>query len=420
MTSNTQFIYDTPHREVASVLNDLYCRSTSASFISGFITPEGIEAVARAVEREPTKLSALVVGAGTWRAYDAFDRLLNIGVSPAALRVHLGHSRPTRAGAKHAFYRYHPMLHSKVYLFEMECGEAAAFVGSHNMTGFALYGLNGEAGVLLTGALDCQPVKDIRRHITEAISSSTQYDPDNREAYAWWAGQFMEGLASKFRDLPTEGEAKNTLVILAEARSADAPASDDVIYLELPRDLRLQSLRAEVHVYLYDTLPKSPAQALRQLATAKKSIWCVTIGIEDDRGGKELQAQWRVNSIARPTLTRVPRPFRPSPAPDMQQVRIRTRYSVHDAYEYLFDPAKPTFQPVFDQEAALTLSPELARHFEALKIVPPEHLPWFRVTGIRKAEVSAPDDPYHAVLRRLTPGEGSFILISRRRRLREP
>ena len=53
------------------------------------------------------------------------------------------------SGAKHRFYRYHPMLHSKVYLLDMGDDNACAFVGSHNLTGFSLLGLNGEAGILI-------------------------------------------------------------------------------------------------------------------------------------------------------------------------------------------------------------------------------------------------------------------------------
>ena len=43
------------------------------------------------------------------------------------------------------------MLHSKVYLLDMPGDEAVAVIGSHNMTGFALGGLNGEASVMLEG-----------------------------------------------------------------------------------------------------------------------------------------------------------------------------------------------------------------------------------------------------------------------------
>src|SRR5207245_4397212 len=132
-------------------LRGLYQRSTSASLVAGFMTVEGIDAILPPVRNDPAKLRTLVIGAGTYRAFDAFDQLLALGVPADRLRVHLGHTRPTTTGAKYTFYRYHPMLHSKVYLFELPAGNAAAFVGSHNLTGFALCGLNGEAGVLLEG-----------------------------------------------------------------------------------------------------------------------------------------------------------------------------------------------------------------------------------------------------------------------------
>jgi hypothetical protein len=47
------------------------------------------------------------------------------------------------------FYKNHLVRHSKVNLMDMGGGAATAFVGSDNLTGFALLGLNGEAGVHL-------------------------------------------------------------------------------------------------------------------------------------------------------------------------------------------------------------------------------------------------------------------------------
>jgi len=77
------------------------------------MTVEGIAAIAASLRAHPNKLAHLVVGAGTWRAFDALDRILDAKVDPAALHVHLGHTRPT-AGIKPPFARYHPMLHSEV------------------------------------------------------------------------------------------------------------------------------------------------------------------------------------------------------------------------------------------------------------------------------------------------------------------
>ena len=142
MSVSVKVLFGRPQHEIASLLRDHLKRCTSASLVAGFMTVEGIEVIAAPLRAHPGKLAHLVVGAGTWRAFDALDRLISVGVAPSALFVHLGHSRATTsAGAQHAFFRYHPMLHSKVYLLEMGDGTSAAFVGSHNLTGFALLGL---------------------------------------------------------------------------------------------------------------------------------------------------------------------------------------------------------------------------------------------------------------------------------------
>jgi hypothetical protein len=417
MSLSVQFVYDKPQRETVSILSTLYTSCNSASFVVGFMTVEGIDALLQPIQNDVSKITSIVIGAGTYRAFDAFDRLRALGVVPERLRVHLGHSRPTTTGARYSFYRYHPMLHSKVYLFERSNGTTAAFVGSHNVTGFALCGLNGEAGVLLEGASTEAVFADMHAHVSAASNGSVVYDPAQRDAYAWWAGQFMEGFADKFDDLPREGEGKNTIVILAESSETTLPATDDVVYFELPTALRLQSLRAEVHLYVFDSLPSSPFEALGQLASAKASFWCRTIGIEDDRGGRELRAAWQITG-ARPVLRRAPRPFRPNPGVDMQQVRVKVVGAVFGNFEYLFERGKPAFEPTFDREQELRLAAEFSERSEALKVVPPEHLPWFRVTGLQRKAEPTEEDAYHTVLRKLSPGEGAFVLVSVRRRER--
>ncbi len=418
MSATVRFVYDTPQHEIASLLCAAYQGCLSTAFVAGFMTVEGIDAILQPIRSDPSKLATLVIGAGTYRAFDAFDQLLGLGVPPDRLRVHLGHSRPTGASAKRPFYRYHPLLHSKVYLFERADGSAAAFVGSHNLTGFALCGLNGEAGVLIEGPGGAPPFPDIRQHLNIAAAESVQYDPPQRDAYAWWAEQFMEGLADKFNDYPRDGEAKKTIIILAQDGGQGLPNSGDVIYFELPAAIgKVQSLSAEVHLYVFGTLPGSPYQALSGLGKARTSIWCRTIGVEDDRGGKELEASWHIDGV-RPVLRRAPRPFRPTPPTDMQQVRVKAYREVRGDFEYLFEPTRPLFEPIFDREHELKAHGEFAHRFEALGLVPPEHLPWFKVSGFRRKEEPAADDRYRMALRKLSPAEGAFILMSMRRRSR--
>ena len=72
------------------------------------------------------------------------------------------------------------MLHSKAYLLEMADNSAVAFVGSHNLTGFALLGLNGEAGVLLEGDAMEAPFVDLRQHVAASVAQWAPYDPSRR------------------------------------------------------------------------------------------------------------------------------------------------------------------------------------------------------------------------------------------------
>ncbi len=419
MSLNVRFVYDVPRREIATLLSEAYAGCNKAALVAGFMTVEGIDAILSPIRKNPQKLTTLLIGAGTWRAFDAFDQLLALGVPPDRLRVDLGYSRKTGAKAKHPFYRYHPMLHSKVYLFDQLDGKAAAFVGSHNLTGFALCGLNGEAGILMQGPGGGVPFADIRQHIESAVLESVQYDPAQRDAYAWWAQQFMEGMADKFDDYPREGESKKTIIILAEDGGQGLPNTGDVVYFELPAAIgKVQSLSAEVHLYVFGTLPASPFQALSALGQANTSIWCRTIGVEDDRGGRELEASWHIDGV-RPVLRRAPRPFRPRPASDMQQVRVRAHREVLGNFEYLFERAKPAFEPIFDLTQEARIQGEFAHHFQALELVPPEHLPWHRVTGLRRREEPDEKEGYRAALKRLSPEAGSFILMSMRRRSRK-
>src|ERR1043165_4471295 len=130
-------LFGTPQSEIASLLNQKITSASKIKIIAGFVTVEGVKAIENSLRINPSRLDVLVVGAGTYRAYEALDELIGYGVPNKNLFVHLGHTKLTREGAKHAFYRYHPMMHSKIFYLENSNGTSCAFVGSHNVTGFA-------------------------------------------------------------------------------------------------------------------------------------------------------------------------------------------------------------------------------------------------------------------------------------------
>lgn len=419
MSVSVKVLFDVPQREIASLLRDRLDRSTSASLVAGFVTVEGLETIATPLRAQPAKLSHLVVGAGTWRAFDAIDMLINVGIAPNALYVHLGHSRATGRDAAYRFYRYHPMLHSKIYLMDMADGSSAAFIGSHNLTGFALLGLNGEAGVLLEGQSDAPEFIAIRQHVAEAIAQAVPYNPAMKDAYAWWTMQFMEGLRDKTRDIPDPDDAENkrTVVIIAAQATGSLPTSNDIIYFEVPSALRgsIRSLKTEVHVYLFSVLPPSPTAALAQLGSAAASLWCSTAGLESDGGGAELRANWYIKDRRQPELKPTPQPFRPKPAPGMEQVRVTVRNKVYSKFEYLFDRGRRSWLPVFDSDKVVVISDEARATLVPLNLIPPEDQPWQLVREL-VPEGPEEESAYQQALWDSSPESGSFVLFSLRRR----
>ena len=130
MSVTATFIHSRPQREIASTIRNRLAGCRTAEIVSGFATPDGVDALrAKSVS---SKIKRLVLGADTFKAFEAPDGLISSGLPTGAARVHLGHTRAT-GGRKHPFARYRPMLHSKIYFFEMPDGTATAFVGSHNV-----------------------------------------------------------------------------------------------------------------------------------------------------------------------------------------------------------------------------------------------------------------------------------------------
>lgn len=414
MNVKSTVLFDTPQQEIASLINEKLRTSDKTQIVSGFITIEGIKCIESGIKNNTKSVETIIVGAGTYRAYEAFDRVIRMGVPLNNLHVHLGHTKLTNAGARHSFYRYHPMLHSKIYYMERSDGTASVFVGSNNITGFALMGLNGEAAVLLEGDRDSEQFKTIRQHIQKAKQESINYSPGMKEAYSWWTSQFIDGLRAKSLDVPKEGEAHNTIVIMAAKSTKVVPSIDDIIYFELPEFTKtFTSLHPEVHVYLFDTLPTSPWEGLQKLNEATHSYWCTVEGLEMGSGGVELMAEWKITSIFKPVLERTRQPFRPTPTSDKQQVRVKVRHILKGDFEYLFGSHSKKWNPILDQEYSVQAS---GRNMEILlslkeEIIPPENVIWALVRDLKSVE--------NEKGKQMSPDSGEFIVFSLRRRNRD-
>ncbi len=252
-------LFELPQREISSLISARMTNASAFSIVTGFATPGGLAAISAPIKAKPRNLRTLVVGAATYPGFEALDDLLAAGVPPDRLLVHLGHTSET-GGRKNPFARYHPMLHSKVYYMEQPQGNAFAFIGSHNVTSFALTGLNGEAAVMLEGPANSPEFQTVRGHIETARNQSVPYSAGMKEAYAWWMREFIDGMKAEMR-IPQDWSTVRTILLFASASRGDRPKRGDHLYFEIPAGIeQIESLKTETHLFLFDTLPLNPRQ----------------------------------------------------------------------------------------------------------------------------------------------------------------
>ena len=182
------------------------------------------------------------------------------------------------------------MLHSKIYYMELPDSKACAFIGSHNVTSFALTGLNGEAGIF---SLLRQRGIVLKQGITFTLRSQ----------------------AGSSRSKPS---------------------------------------RPRCTFFFSGTLPANPWEALERVSSNDAKYTCTALGAENLRANLEIKVNWRIESTPRPTLLKVPSAIlRPSPSSGMQQVHAQIERPSVTPYEYLFEREKTSWWPTFSNREEL-------------------------------------------------------------------
>lgn len=408
---NVELLFSVPRTELHSRLVALLNASHRFSAVVGFLTEEGVSLIEGPLAARPHVVSNLVVGAATLKACDGIDRLRAVGVQPDRLRIHLGHSRRTRGG----FVKYHPMMHSKVYLFEGP-ERCTAIVGSHNLTGFAIGGQNTEASVLVEGPPDDPLIQQARDHIAAVSAESQPYDPNMRAAYAWWFKQAFDGMRYKVLYGTGEDDVEHERNVLAIAvRPAQGlPQPGEVVYLEVPSAFKmLKALGEPVHFYLLAKPPVSVAAALDQLPSCDLAFHGEVIGT-NERVVKNGEAHWRIRDLMNPVLERTNGRVSPTTGPGEVQAFVEIKGPLDDRYVYIFE-SPGRWQPVYDDSADGTIlaASDLCSRLAELNLIPAEHLPWHKVVGLTTDQGSSGKI---ALERDVSPESGRYLLFSKGRK----
>jgi hypothetical protein len=424
MTIKTTVLFDHPQREIASEIEECLRRASSMRIVTGFATSRGIEAILEPLQRNPTRLLSLVVGGATPAGFKALDKLIDFGVPNDRLRVHLGLSGRLQA-SKALVTKYRPMLHSKVYFFSFDDGSATAFVGSHNLTHYALDGLNGEASIRLDGDPTDPEFEQIGRHLAAAERQARPYDRWMKDRFwRWWKQNrdAREEEAEEEESGDLKWEATRTIIVLASAPDGLAPSPSEAIYFEIPSGIKqISALSTEVHLFLFDQLPPDPMQAINEAEDASGRYLGRVEGAENNRGNLEVAADWQITTHGWfPVLERVPSgTLRPRTRGDMQQIRAVIVPVALDSFEYRFDREATVIEPVLSAVEPI-VSGRKRLDFDGDVVRMPskrrrEVDVWHVVSDLTFRE--GPTRERDAIaLERARPDRGSYILVSVQRR----
>jgi hypothetical protein len=76
------------------------------------------------------------------------------------------------------------------------------------------------------------------------------------------------------------------------------------------------------------------------------------------------------------------------------------------------------WEPVFDENKKTEISPEHAKIFSNLKIIPPEHIPWMRVVDLHPVETDTKfSNEWKKAFKETAPEAGVYALYSRSRKV---
>ncbi len=405
MSVTTTVLFDRPQQEIASLIQARLETCETAKIVTGFATPGGLAAIAGPIRARPGILSTFIVGAGTYPAFQALDELISAGVSPGSLFVHLGHTKPT-GGKTNPFARYRPMLHSKIYYFEKPDGTASAFLGSNNVTSYAMLGLNGEASVLIEGGKQEHAFEEIRKHIAEAQSQARLYDSSMKAAYAFWFREYLNGLLAEIKE-PRDITNTRTILIFAESAKGSDPSAGDMVFFEIPLGIeQLQKLKSQVHIFLFETLPASPAAALAQAAVCKRRFLCRVHSLADNQSIMKLPANWKILDPAHPVFEKISTGiFRPSTPKDLQQVQAEVLGKLDPVPEYVWDRNLTAWEPIFKNDCETSLKPRKKDEHPAKNTL------WHLVIGLRPKERRSMEKD-QLFLDLVSPTSDSYTLVS--------
>ena len=221
-----EFIHSDPRNKSLAIFNSVLAFGESKLAMAvAFCTKSGVSVLRNHVARLKKEGSFVVVSYNKPTDYYALAEIHK--KAPDSVFVHYGAASPYEINFGN------PLMHSKVVYAE-KGNDAQLWVGSHNLTGNAMLGLNYEAALLIKGDKHEQYFLDALTHLEACKQDSILYDPDNSDGITDPGGEDVLVIHAECEKIP-DSNFSWTIQLLLNTSQYDY----------------LFSMPAQVRLYLY-------------------------------------------------------------------------------------------------------------------------------------------------------------------------
>lgn len=229
------FFYSSSRGDLRPELEKALKHCRKLKIITGFVTEAGLRDLGK-IDILVEKLELFVFGHCNRKALEAMETLnreLNKNGKSGVIKLHFGYGH--QEAEKNKIQQiYRPMMHSKVFLFDYDNGQFTAFIGSQNITGYSLNGLNSEAIVKIEGQITDEIYSKILQEMSSIQKESEPFRNEFLDIYEDWHINIVKGL------IPDEMRQKwrylSVLYALIDKDEMNKPKIGDQLYFEIPNE----------------------------------------------------------------------------------------------------------------------------------------------------------------------------------------
>ena len=232
---NIKFHFDRGKGDIRPSLQKALSECLSFKLVAGFVTQAGISDLGPKDEIIK-KLDLLIFGDANDKALKSmatlYDELQSNG-RRNIIKIHLGYGN-VNLERDRMKQLYRPMMHSKIFLFLYSDNRFKAYIGSQNITGYSLRGLNSEAIIEVNGLTTDKTFQSILCEIQNIEQESKSFKKEFIDIYRAIHNNYVKGIQPQ--EVYEKKEYFSVLYAFIYTDDKDKIMLNQTLYFEVPEN----------------------------------------------------------------------------------------------------------------------------------------------------------------------------------------